>query len=99
VGAARREGLAKVSARRAFAPEALLVHDDSAGCGQHITIVIVAKAFDGVSVLDRQRRVHANEAVAAELKKAHAVVLKTWTPAQFEERKESLEPSLRDLLG
>jgi stress-induced morphogen len=92
------EGRGNVAARRAFEPEHVLVHDDSAGCGQHLSIVVVAKAFDGVGILDRQKRVYAVEKVSEQLKRAHAVVLKTWTPAQFADRKSSLEPALLALL-
>jgi stress-induced morphogen len=91
--------LLKFTARRELNPSFLYVHDDSEGCGQMLTIVVAAQSFDGVGVLDRQRRVHGIAAVAAEIAKAHAVSLKTWTPAQLEERKGSLSDAARAALA
>jgi BolA protein len=75
----------------AFAAEALEVVDESAkhqghsgsrrGGETHFHVRIVSKAFEGVSRIERQRRVYA--ALADELKsRVHALSLTTLTPAE-----------------
>jgi BolA protein len=74
-----------------FAPEELVVIDDSArhaghsgarpGGETHFDVRIVSKSFDGVSRIERQRRVYA--ALAEEMKaQVHALSLTTLTPAE-----------------
>jgi len=73
----------------AFAPEELLVEDESAKHAghsgarpegeTHFRVRIVSETFRGLSRLERQRRVHA--ALADELKtRVHALSLVTLTP-------------------
>jgi BolA protein len=75
----------------AFAPEALEIVDESVqhaghsgsrpGGETHFNVRIVSKAFEGVSRVERQRRVYA--ALADELKsRVHALSLTTLTPAE-----------------
>jgi BolA protein len=75
----------------AFAPDALDVEDESAkhaghsgsrpGGETHFNVRIVSKAFEGISRVERQRRVYA--ALADELKaRIHALSLTTLTPAE-----------------
>ena len=76
----------------AFAPDELLVEDESAKharhsgarpSGQtHFNVRIVARAFEGLSRVERQRRVYA--ALSGELKPGgvHALSLTTLTPAE-----------------
>src|ERR1700754_760860 len=75
----------------AFAPEALDVADDSAkhaghagarpGGETHFSVRIVSNAFEGLSRVERQRRVYA--ALAEEMKaRVHALSLTTLTPAE-----------------
>jgi BolA protein len=75
----------------AFAPEALDIEDESArheghsgsrpGGETHFNVRIVSKSFDGLSRVERQRRVYA--ALAEELKsRVHALSLTTLTPAE-----------------
>ena len=75
----------------AFAPEALDVADESArhaghsgarpGGETHFNVRIVSNAFEGVSRVERQRRVYA--ALADELKtRIHALSLSVLTPAE-----------------
>jgi BolA family transcriptional regulator, general stress-responsive regulator len=75
----------------AFAPDALDVEDESAkhaghsgarpGGETHFNVRVVSKAFEGVSRVERQRRVYA--ALAEELKsRIHALSLTTLTPAE-----------------
>ena len=74
-----------------FAPKELVVEDDSAkhaghsgarpGGETHFSVRIVADAFEGLSRVERQRRVYA--ALASELKQqVHALSLTTLTPAE-----------------
>ena len=75
----------------AFAPGALEVLDESAkhaghsgarpGGETHFNVRIVSKAFEGLSRVERQRRVYAT--LAEELKaRVHALSLTTLTPAE-----------------
>lgn len=41
-----------------------------------------------IAVLDRQRFVH--DAMKEEMKTIHAITLRTWTPAQWEEKRKQL---------
>jgi BolA protein len=74
-----------------FAPEQLIVVDDSArhaghsgarpGGETHFDVRIVSRSFDGVSRVERQRRVYA--VLAYEMKnQIHALSLTTLTPAE-----------------
>ena len=74
-----------------FMPDALDVEDESAkhaghsgarpGGETHFNVRIVSKAFEGVSRVERQRRIYA--ALANELKSSiHALSLTTLTPAE-----------------
>jgi BolA protein len=74
-----------------FAPDALDIEDESArhdghagarpGGETHFNVRIVSRAFEGLSRVERQRRVYA--ALAEELKsRVHALSLTTLTPAE-----------------
>jgi len=74
-----------------FLPDELVVTDESArhaghagakpGGETHFEVRIVARSFDGLSRIERQRRVYA--ALADELKtRIHALSLTTLTPAE-----------------
>ncbi len=75
----------------AFGPvEVLDVIDESAGhaghreasAGGHYRVIVVSKAFEGLSRVERQRRVYA--AVADELSGAvHALAMTCLTPAEY----------------
>ena len=58
------------------------------GCGAKFDIVVVSPEFDGVSVLNRQRKVHS--ALGEKMKSIHGLTIKAWTPAQFEEKRSTL---------
>lgn len=73
----------------AFSPEALEIQDDSArheghagarpGGETHFRVRVVWRGFEGLSRLDRQRRIHA--ALAEELKtRVHALSIEALTP-------------------
>ncbi len=75
----------------AFAPETLEIEDESSkhaghsgarpGGETHFHVRIVSKTFEGVSRVERQRRVYA--ALVDELKtRIHALSLTTLTPAE-----------------
>ncbi|KNC48875.1 BolA domain-containing protein [Thecamonas trahens ATCC 50062] len=78
----------KAKIQAAFSPVFLDVQDVSGGCGQSFDVIVVSEAFEGVALLDRHRMV--NDAVADEIKAIHAFSLKTWTPAQYEKKKDKL---------
>ena len=76
---------------RAFAPDELIVSDESArhaghagarpGGQTHFDVRIVSKTFEGASRVERQRRVYA--ALAVEMKsQIHALSLTTLTPQE-----------------
>jgi BolA protein len=75
----------------AFAPAHLVVEDESAkhhghagalpGGETHFGVVIVSSAFEGLSRVERQRRVYA--ALSDEMRgRVHALSLKAQTPAE-----------------
>jgi BolA family transcriptional regulator, general stress-responsive regulator len=77
--------------REAFAPVHLLVEDESHshsvpdGAQSHFRVVLVSPMFEGMPLIERQRRV--NQALAAEFQAGlHALALHTWTPRQWFER-------------
>jgi stress-induced morphogen len=63
-------------------PERVEITDTSDGCGSKFEAIIVCAQFDGVPLLERQRKVNAE--LAAEMPDIHAFSMKTWTPAQYE---------------
>jgi len=64
------------------------VVDESDGCGQKFTAVVVSKQFEGKAPLARHRLVHA--ALAEEIKAIHAFSIgKAMTPAQWQKAQES----------
>ena len=70
-----------------FAPSIVEISDTSDGCGSKFDAVIVAEAFEGVPLLERQRMV--NAVIAEEMETIHAFTMKTWTPQQYEKKKAS----------
>ncbi len=82
--------------RTAFAPEHLVVEDESArhaghagaaGGGGHYRVLIVADAFAGQSALARQRAVYAalGDAMRSTV---HALALRTLTPEEWRRQLE-----------
>jgi BolA protein len=82
--------------RSAFAPEHLVVEDESArhaghvgaaGGGGHYRVLIVSAAFRGQSGIARQRAVYA--ALGHAMRGAiHALALRTLTPEEWQRRRE-----------
>jgi len=79
----------------AFEPQRLDIYDESdrhhghagarEGGESHFRVMIVSQAFEGLSRLDRHRRI--NETLAAELKaQVHALALTTLTPDEAARR-------------
>jgi len=67
---------------RELACDVLEVLDTSSGCGRSFEVTIVSASFEGVSLVQRHRRI--NTLFQAELAgQIHAFTLKTWTPAQY----------------
>mmetsp|Transcript_19942 Transcript_19942/g.50941 ORF Transcript_19942/g.50941 Transcript_19942/m.50941 type:complete len:89 (+) Transcript_19942:66-332(+) len=62
---------------------------DETGTGDKFVIYVVSPDFDKKPLIARHRMVH--EAMAEELKEAiHAVTIKAWTPAQYEQKKSEV---------
>ncbi|KAI8840580.1 bola protein [Chytridium lagenaria] len=57
--------------------------DTSDGCGQSFEVIVVAKAFEGKTLLQRHRIV--NEAAKTEIAQIHAFSQKSYTPQQWED--------------
>ncbi|CAK4142614.1 unnamed protein product [Aphanomyces euteiches] len=69
----------------AFNATYVQVEDNSDGCGNKFSVIVVSAAFEGQGLLQRQRAV--NEVLRDEMATIHALQMKTWTPAQFEQKK------------
>ncbi|KAF0710132.1 Aste57867_5583 [Aphanomyces stellatus] len=69
----------------AFHATYVQVDDQSDGCGNKFSVILVSAAFEGQALLQRQRAV--NEVLKEEMATIHALQMKTWTPAQFEQKK------------
>ncbi|GLD96793.1 hypothetical protein PINS_up005476 [Pythium insidiosum] len=65
--------------------------DLSDGCGQKFSVIVVHDGFEGLSLLDRQRRV--NECLKEEMTRIHALQMKTWTASQYEQKMKQPVPS------
>ena len=70
----------------ALQPIVVEITDTSDGCGSKFEAIVVSASFDGMGLLDRQRAV--NDVIAAEMETIHAFSMKTWTPAQYEKKKQ-----------
>ncbi|EIM90496.1 bola-like protein [Stereum hirsutum FP-91666 SS1] len=60
----------------------LQILDESSGCGENYSVVIVSEAFEGKNTLARHRMV--NEMLKKEISSIHAFTQKTFTPKQWE---------------
>ena len=63
--------------------------EDAEACNGSFLVVVVDEAFDGVSPLDRARKV--NGIIAEEIKQLHAITIKCWTSAQWEKHRSKYE--------
>ncbi|KAF8486918.1 bola-like protein [Russula ochroleuca] len=59
------------------------VEDNSGGCGEKYSVLIVSKEFEGKTTLARHRMV--NEALKTQIAQIHAFTQKTLTPEQWED--------------
>jgi len=84
----------QIRLRKRVPAEMVLVEDESGGCGSKFNVVVVSSAFEGMSLIDRQRKV--NDSLKEEMKIIHALSMKTWTFPQWEQRKDTLPPLLRN---
>ncbi|CAI2718234.1 BolA family protein [Nitrospina watsonii] len=59
----------------------------AAGGGGHYAVIVVSEQFAGVNPLDRRRLVYGalDEQINGQPKRIHAIQIKTFTPAQWEE--------------
>ncbi|KAH8415764.1 hypothetical protein KR222_000424 [Zaprionus bogoriensis] len=62
------------------------VSDDSDGCGGKFSVIIVSKAFEGKTLLQKHRLV--NSTLAEELKEIHAFSQKSYTPEEWEKAQQ-----------
>ncbi|KAG1444423.1 hypothetical protein G6F56_010303 [Rhizopus delemar] len=62
------------------------VEDLSAGCGQMFEVIIVSSEFEGKRLLARHKLV--NEALKEEISKVHAFTQKSFTPEEWEKKKQ-----------
>ncbi len=60
-------------------------HVEVTGDGRHFDAVIVSKAFEGKGMLQQQRLVF--QALGDRMELIHALSMKTYTPAQWADRK------------
>ncbi|RDB19629.1 putative bolA-like protein C8C9.11 [Hypsizygus marmoreus] len=68
--------------RNAFPVDHLEITDQSSGCGESYSIVLVSEAFEGLSTLKKHRLI--NELLKAEIAQMHAFSQKTFTPIQYQ---------------
>ncbi|KAH9057599.1 bola-like protein [Lactarius vividus] len=61
------------------------VEDNSSGCGENFSVLIVSKDFEGKTTLARHKMV--NEVLKAQIAQIHAFTQKTLTPQQWEDSK------------
>ncbi len=87
-----------------LAPERLRLDNEShmhavkPGSETHFNLIVVAAAFEGLSRVDRQRRVYA--LVADEMRAGvHALTMKTLTPAEFDAAGGEVENPAPKCLG
>ncbi|GAB9472917.1 Stress-induced morphogen [Globisporangium polare] len=64
--------------------------DLSDGCGSKFSLIVVHDGFEGQSLLERQRRV--NDVLKVEMTRIHALQMKTWTRAQYEQKTQKTLP-------
>ncbi|PRP89444.1 bolA-like protein 2-like [Planoprotostelium fungivorum] len=69
--------------------ETVIAEDESSGCGAKFSVIVVSSHFVGKPLLDRHRLV--NDSLKEELKSIHALTLKTWTPEQYEKKKNETQ--------
>jgi stress-induced morphogen len=67
----------------------LIVREEGSGCAGSFTVVVVSESFEGVGPLNRQRQI--NAIIAQEIAALHSIVLKTWTPSQWENQKAAFD--------
>ena len=72
-------------------PTYLQITDTSDGCGGKFEAIIVSATFNGMGLLDRQRKV--NEVIKEEMDQIHAFSMKCWTPDQYEKKMGGAPPT------
>jgi len=68
--------------REKISTEVVLVEDQSDGCGTKFSLIVVSTQFEGLTPLERHRKV--NESIKDLMPNIHALSLKTWTPTQYQ---------------
>ncbi|KAF9007316.1 bola-like protein [Hymenopellis radicata] len=72
----------EMAIRHALPVSHLYIEDESNGCGENYSIVLVSESFEGKSTLARHRWI--NEVLKSEIAQMHAFTQKTFTPKQYE---------------
>jgi len=68
--------------RDAFPVSHLEIEDQSSGCGESYSVLLVSDAFEKKTTLARHRLI--NEALKTQISEMHAFSQKTFTPKQYE---------------
>jgi len=76
----------KAAVRAAIQVTHMEVEDNSSGCGDNYSVLIVSREFEGKTTLARHRMV--NDALKEQLPGIHAFTQKTLTPQQWEDVKK-----------
>ncbi|KIK56196.1 hypothetical protein GYMLUDRAFT_174664 [Collybiopsis luxurians FD-317 M1] len=69
--------------RTAIPVSHLEIEDQSSGCGENYSIILVSEAFEGKNTLARHRFV--NDLLKIQIAQMHAFSQKTFTPKQYQE--------------
>ena len=64
--------------------ESLDIVDESGGCGDKYSILIISEDFAGLPLVDRHRKTY--EILEEEMELIHALSLKTYTKSEFEKK-------------
>ncbi|KAI0275983.1 bola-like protein [Russula aff. rugulosa BPL654] len=79
------QGELEAAIRTAIQVTHVEVEDNSGGCGEKYSVLIVSKEFEGKTTLARHRMV--NEVLKTQIAQIHAFTQKTLTPQQWEAQK------------
>ncbi|KIM51761.1 hypothetical protein SCLCIDRAFT_1224158 [Scleroderma citrinum Foug A] len=72
--------------REAIPVSHLEIHDQSNGCGENYSIVVVSESFEGKTTLARHKLL--NELLKDQITQMHAFSQKTLTPKQYQALQE-----------
>ena len=73
--------------RAALAAEYITIEDKSCGCGAAFECIIVSPQFEGLTHLQRQRKVFA--LIKSQMQQLHALQLQTFTPKEWQQKQHT----------